>query len=258
MPGSGGVGASGTRPCTSSRTHPSLLASLSARSIATVSRSCLKNWRNRRSRRLMAVPAACSALGTDHTGPTDRRLRLVVAVVVAVAVVVVVAEVVAEVVVVVVFVCLCVCLCGRCRVCSRCRLRSRCHVSVDVRLINPVEKRRPRRRDMPITGQFKLLEAVAARRLLPHHGHVSVGCRDACPRCSDPRLSPARGGHTELGVMTSVTMMFKPRSGQTRQIQTGRHVDVLPLDVQTQVVSRASLYKTCTSTPSRRSSVRAP
>ena len=35
----------------------------------------LKNWRNRRSRRLLAVPAACSALGTDHMGSTDRRLR---------------------------------------------------------------------------------------------------------------------------------------------------------------------------------------
>ena len=100
-------------------------------------------------------------------------------------------------------------------VCSRCRLRSRCQVSVDVRLINPVEKRRTRRRGMPITGQFKLLEAVAARRLLPHHGQVSVGCRDACPWCSDPRLSPARGGHTELGVN-----------------------DVHDLDVQTHVLAR--------------------
>ena len=32
-------------------------------------------WRNRRSRRLLAVPAACSALGTDHMGSTDWRLR---------------------------------------------------------------------------------------------------------------------------------------------------------------------------------------
>ena len=48
---------------------------VSARSIATVSRSCRRNWRNRRSRRLLAVPAACSALGTDHMGSTDWRLR---------------------------------------------------------------------------------------------------------------------------------------------------------------------------------------
>ena len=105
---------------------------------------------------------------------------------------------------------LCADVCSCCRVCRRCRLCSRCRLSVDVRLINPVQKRRTRRRGMPITGQFKLLEAVAARRLLPRHGQVSVGCRDACPRCSDPRLSPARGGHTELGVMTSMTLMFRP------------------------------------------------
>ena len=63
---------------------------------------------------------------------------------------------------------------------------------------------------MSIRGQFKLLEAVAARRLLPILDQVCVGCRDACPWCSDRRLSPARGGHTELGVMTSMTLMFKP------------------------------------------------
>ena len=139
---------------------------------------------------------------------------------------VVVVVAVAVVVVVVVRVGLCVCGCGSVvvgyvKLCAdvcvvvvvcvgRCRLCCRCRLSVDVRWINPVQKRRPRRRGMPITGQFKLLEAVAARRLLPHQGQVSVGCRDACPRCSDPRLSPARGGHTELGMMTSMTLMFKP------------------------------------------------
>ena len=115
--------------------------------------------------------------------------------------------------VVVVCVKLCVeCVCGSLSV-VRCRLCGRCRVSVDVRWINPVQNRRPRRRSMSIRGQFKLLEAVAARRLLPHHGQVSVGCRDACP----------------------IRPTFVSRA---RRAHRTRRDDVHDLDVQTHVLAR--------------------
>ena len=41
--------------------------------MATVSRSCRRNWRNRRSRRLLAVPAS-SAQRADHIDPTEKSL----------------------------------------------------------------------------------------------------------------------------------------------------------------------------------------
>ena len=72
-----GVGSTGAWPCTSSLTHHPLLASLcprwavwrslSARSIATVIRSCRSQERSSRCRRLIAAPAACSSLPrNDH------------------------------------------------------------------------------------------------------------------------------------------------------------------------------------------------
>ena len=83
VPATWGVGCSGTWPCSTPRSHPPLLAMLcprgaawwfvSARSMATVSRSCRRNWRNRRSRRLLAVPAS-SAQRADHIDPTERSL----------------------------------------------------------------------------------------------------------------------------------------------------------------------------------------
>ena len=106
----------------------------------------------------------------------------------------VVAVVVAVVVVMVVVVVCCVCVCVWLWVCGCrcvklcvdvCVCAVVCVVVVVCRLTCggsiPCKKRRPRRRSMSTRGQFKLLEAVAARRLLPHHGQVSVGCRDACP-----------------------------------------------------------------------------
>ena len=66
--------------------------SISDKSIETVWCSCRKNWRNRRSRRLLAAPPACSAPCTDHIIQHNRNctkgyatcLNLVVVVVVVV------------------------------------------------------------------------------------------------------------------------------------------------------------------------------
>ena len=90
VPGSEGVGASGSWPSTSSRTHPLSLAVLclrgavwcdaSARAIATVIRSCFSHERSRRSRRLRAALPAMSTQAVDimksrNVVNTEKRSR---------------------------------------------------------------------------------------------------------------------------------------------------------------------------------------